>query len=230
MKIIFGRGWGNWLLLCTLSVGPVYGADSSGGYRLAGVLSTGENRVGFLELPQGGQVLIRLGSTVNGGKVVEFSAQKLRIAFPDRTLELTLTGAVAVAAPVTANAAPAQVKAVPVTPKKPKHYINKPKPIDMPAFTPSEAAVLSFKEHGPPPLPAGIDPAHYVAEVIAPTVALPAGATITYVNGQAVTSVAQAANALYAASELVGQAIVDVDTPAGRMHLYVATPPPDSIR
>jgi hypothetical protein len=188
--------------------------------------------VGFLELPQGGQVLIRLGSTVNGGKVVEFSAQKLRIAFPDRMLELTLTGAAAgsVAAPVTAKAAPADVKAVPVTLKKPKHYINKPKPIDMPAFTPSEAAVLSFKEHGPPPLPAGIDPAHYVAEVIAPTVALPAGATITYVNGQAVTSVAQAANALYAASELVGQAIVDVDTPAGRMHLYVATPPPDSIR
>jgi hypothetical protein len=212
---MIGRGWGKWLLLCTLSVGAVYGADSSGGYRLAGVLSTGENRVGFLELPQGRQVLIRLGSTVNGGKVVEFSAQQLRIAFPDRTIELTLTAGAAAGS---------------VTLKKPKHYINKPKPIVMPAFTPSEAAVLSFKEHGPPSLPAGIDPARYVAEVIAPTGALPAGATITYVNGQAVTSFAQAANALYAASELVGQAIVDVDTPAGRMHLYVSTPPPDAIR
>jgi hypothetical protein len=229
---MIGRGWGKWLLLCSLSVGAVYGADPSGGYRLAGVLSTGENRVGFLELPQGGQALIRLGSMVNGGKVVEFSAQQLRIAFPDRTIELTLTGAAAgsVAAPLTAKAAPAEVKAVPVALQKPKHYINNPKPIVMPAFTPSEAAVLSFNEHGPPPLPAGIDPAHYVAEVIAPTVALPAGATITYVNGQAVTSVAQAANALYAASELVGQAIVDVDTPTGRMHLYVATPPPGAIR
>ncbi len=228
---MLGRGWGKGLLLCTLSVGAVYGADPSGGYRLAGVLSRGENRVGFLELPQGGQMLIRLGSTVNDGKVVEFSAQKLRIAFPDRTIELTLTGAAAgsVAAPVTAKGAPAEVKAVPVTLKKPKHYINEPMPIVMPAFTPSEAAVLSFKEHGPPPLPAGIDPAHYVAEVIAPTVALPADATITNINGQAVTSVAQAANALYAASELLGQAIVDVDTPAGPMHLYVATPPPGAI-
>jgi S1-C subfamily serine protease len=117
-----------------------------------------------------------------------------------------------------------------VTLKKQKPYINNPKPIVMPAFTPSEAAVLSFKEHGPPPLPAKIDPAHYVAEVIAPTVTLPAGATITNVNGQAVTSVAQAANALYAASQLLGQAIVDVDTPAGRMHLYVPTPPPVAIR
>jgi hypothetical protein len=188
--------------------------------------------VGFLELPQGGQVLIRLGSIVNGGTVVEFSAQQLRIAFPDRTIELTLTGAAAGsdAAPVTAKAAPAQVKAVAVKLKKPKQYINNPKPIVMPPFTPSEDAVLSFKEHGPPPLPAGIDPAHFVAEVIAPTVALPAGATITNVNGQAVTSVSQAANALYAASELLGQAIVDVDTPAGRMHLYVATPPPGAIR
>jgi hypothetical protein len=177
-------------------------------------------------------VLIRLGSTVDGGKVVEFSAQQLRIAFPDRTIELTLTGGAAgsAAAPVTAKSAPAELKAVPVTVKKPKHYINKPKPIVMPAFTPSEDAVLSFQEHGPPQLPAGIDPAHYVAEVIAPTVALPAGATITNVNGQAVTSVAQAANALYAASALLGQAIVDVDTPAGPMHLYVATPPPGAIR
>jgi len=184
--------------------------------------------VGFLELPQGGQVLIRLGSTVNGGKVVEFSAQLLRIAFPDRTIELTLTGAAAsVVAPVTAKAAPAEVKA---TQKKPKMYMDKPKPIVTPAFTPSEAAVRSFKDHGPPPLPAGIDPAHYVAEVLAPTAALPAGATITYVNGQAVTSVSQAANALYAASELLGQAIVDVDTPSGRMHLYLATPPPGAIR
>src|SRR5579862_4202807 len=178
MKIMIGRGWARWLLLCTLSVGAVYGADLSRGYRLAGVLSTGENRVGFLELPQGGQVLIRLGSTVNGGKVVEFSAQQLRIAFPDRTIELALTAGAA---------------AGPVTLKKAKHYINKPEPIVMPAFTPSKAAVLRFQEHGPPPLPAGIDPAQYVAEVIAPTVALPAGSTITNVNGQAVTSVAQAA-------------------------------------
>lgn len=210
------RGWGKWLL-CTLSVGAVYGADSSGGYRLAGVLSAGENRMGFLELPQGGQVLIRLGSTVDGGKVVEFSAQQLRIAFPDRTIELTLTAGDAGAAGS-------------VPPKKPKHYINKPKPIVMPAFTPSEAAVKSFKEHGPPPLPAGIDPAQYVVEVITPTVDLPADSTITRVNGQAVTSFAQAANALYAASQLVGQAIVDVDTPAGRMHLYISTPPPGTIR
>ena len=61
-------------------------------YRLAGVMVVGADRLGFLELPGGGQLLVRLGSSVDGGKVTEFSAKTRRIAFPDHTVVLALDG------------------------------------------------------------------------------------------------------------------------------------------
>jgi hypothetical protein len=218
-------------VVTVLSVAAVRAADLSGGYRLAGVIATGEKRVGFLELPQGGQVLIGLGSTVNGGQVVEFSAQRLRIAFPDRTIELTLTGAAAapLAAPVAAPpAGPVVAKSVPVASHHPKRLVAESKPIVMPAFTPSEATLRQFREKGPPPLPAEVDPTRYVSDVITSAADLPAGATVTRVNGQLVNTVEQAANALYAASELMGSAVVTVSTPSGPQHLYVTAPPPSA--
>jgi hypothetical protein len=62
------------------------------GYRLAGVMLVGKDRIGFLEVPAGGQVLVRLGSTVDGGKVTVFNDRELRIAFPDRSVVLALSG------------------------------------------------------------------------------------------------------------------------------------------
>jgi len=82
--------------LCLLLLGPMLGAQGApaqqGSYRLAGVMLAGDSYLGFLELPQGDQVLVRLGSVVNGGKVVQFDARALRIRFPDRTVELLLEG------------------------------------------------------------------------------------------------------------------------------------------
>lgn len=75
------------------SAAPV--AASAGGYRLAGVIDAGgDNRTGFLELPRGGQVLIRLGTVIEGGgRVTEFSKRAVRIAFPDgRVVEFDLSG------------------------------------------------------------------------------------------------------------------------------------------
>jgi hypothetical protein len=73
-------------------------AAPGGGYRLAGVMNVGEERIGFLELPSGGQVLVRRGSSVEGGTVTVFDERQLRIVFPDRTLVLDLTGGAADAA------------------------------------------------------------------------------------------------------------------------------------
>ena len=67
-------------------------ADGAAGYRLAGVISVGQDRIGFLEVPAGGQVLVRLGSVVNGGKVTVFSDREVRIVFPTRTVVLELQG------------------------------------------------------------------------------------------------------------------------------------------
>ena len=77
-----------------LIITPVGGeaASTQGGYRLAGVVAVGEDYMGFLELPQGGQVLVREGSLVNGGRVVVFNDKILRIRFPTGDIELQLEG------------------------------------------------------------------------------------------------------------------------------------------
>lgn len=68
-------------------------AVAGGGYRLAGVVAVGSEHLGFLELPAGEQVLIRKGGEVpGGGRVLAFDGRTVRIAFPDRTIELVLEG------------------------------------------------------------------------------------------------------------------------------------------
>jgi hypothetical protein len=68
--------------------------SGTGGYRLAGVMLVGKERIGFLEVPMGGQVLVRLGTAVDGGKVTVFDERELQIDFPGRTVRLPLTGGV----------------------------------------------------------------------------------------------------------------------------------------
>lgn len=95
------------------SATPAAAATSSAaGYRLAGVLDSGpNNRIGFLQLPRGGQVMIRQGSVIDGGgRIVEFSQRAVRIAFPDgRVVQIDLSGAGGGAAAVAAVAAAAPV-------------------------------------------------------------------------------------------------------------------------
>jgi len=73
-------------------VPPAATKTDSAGYRLAGVMLVGNDRIGFLEVPAGGQVLVRIGTTVDGGKVTHFDDQELRIAFPAGTVVLELEG------------------------------------------------------------------------------------------------------------------------------------------
>lgn len=83
------------ILLClALLASAVHAAaNASGGYRLAGIIAVGKDYLGFLELPGGGQVLVRQGSAVaGGGHVVTLSSDRLKIAFPGRTLDLSLDG------------------------------------------------------------------------------------------------------------------------------------------
>lgn len=78
-----------WLLLCSASAL----AAASSQYRLAGVVAAGEDYLGFLELPEGGQVLVRNGSALpGGGRVAAVSRDRITIAFPGRVIELSLEG------------------------------------------------------------------------------------------------------------------------------------------
>ncbi len=83
---------------------PALGAATGDGYRLAGIMTVGSEHIGFLELPQGGQVLVCHGSTINGGRVVEFSDRVLRIAFPDGVVELVIDGSGSGPAQLSSNA------------------------------------------------------------------------------------------------------------------------------
>jgi hypothetical protein len=68
-------------------------AAANGGYRLAGVVAVGADYLGFLEMPGGGQVLVRKGTVIaGGGRVVALNGERLQIVFPDRTVELQLEG------------------------------------------------------------------------------------------------------------------------------------------
>jgi len=68
-------------------------AAPPGNYRLAGVVAVGKDYLGFLELPNGTQVLVRQGSTIEGGgRIVALNGEGLRIAFPNGTVELGLEG------------------------------------------------------------------------------------------------------------------------------------------
>ncbi len=68
-------------------------AAATNGYRLAGIVAVGSDYLGFLELPGGGQVLVRRGSTINGGgRIVALDSEQVTIVFPDRTIELDLAG------------------------------------------------------------------------------------------------------------------------------------------
>ncbi len=92
-------------ILALASAAPqALGAATGDGYRLAGIMTVGSEHIGFLELPQGGQVLVRHGSTVNGGRVVEFSDRVLRIAFPDGVVELVIDGSGSGPAQLSSNA------------------------------------------------------------------------------------------------------------------------------
>ena len=106
------------VLLAAAAGQPAWAATSAGtpdaGYRLAGIIDSGAGkRVGFLQLPQGAQVLIRQGSVIaGGGRIVEFSQRAVRIAFPDgRMVQINLEGVGADAAAGAADSAAAQQSA-----------------------------------------------------------------------------------------------------------------------
>jgi hypothetical protein len=78
--------------------------DEAKGYRLAGTLAVGQDFIAFIAVPQGGQVLVRAGSVVNGVQVVAVTAHEARLAFPSGTVELLLDGTNRPAVPVKSSA------------------------------------------------------------------------------------------------------------------------------
>jgi hypothetical protein len=81
-------------MLIALRAAATAAPTPGGDYRLAGVMLVGSDRIGFLEVPAGGQLLVRLGTNIDGGTITVFNDRELRITFPDRSVVLELTGGV----------------------------------------------------------------------------------------------------------------------------------------
>lgn len=82
------------LALAAVACNAAAASDAAGGYRLAGIIAAGTGHVGLLELPQGGQVLVRVGSSLPGGaRVLSLTDRDVALQLPDgRRLQLVLSG------------------------------------------------------------------------------------------------------------------------------------------
>ena len=173
------------LVIAAILLPCLAAAATTDRYRLAGVLAVGPDYLGILELPAGGQVLVRKGTVLEGGgRVVLIDAQRVRLAFPGRPLvEVTLDG----------SGAPAQVPvALGVVQEQSDHGHIMIRSLDPDAFDdavqrspgPAGKSVATGSK--------GKDPALDTALRLAPILNLPPNSRVVAVNEQPVKSAEQA--------------------------------------
>lgn len=188
------------------------------GYRLAGVMLAGDSYVGFLELPQGQQMLVRLGSVVDGGKVVAFDAKSLRIRFPDGLVELSLEGSgkpqvvVSADSVVVSGDEQGRVMRREVDVGGLRRELDEAQHADAPRT----------RSGGPAP-----DAERTVTQRFAPLLDLPADARVVAVNETQITSASAAIRAVEDTLAKGMPARLNLETPDGtkRMYLMPATTP-----
>lgn len=214
------------LLACLLllACGATVATDAHRGYRLAGVMSAGDGYLGFLELPQGEQALVRLGSVVDGGTVVAFDAKTLRIRFPDGLVEFSLEGS---GRPLVAAAAPQVVLAG----DEQGHVVRRTVDVDgLHAGLQQgadKASAPKTRAGGPP-----ADPQRAVTQRFAPLFDLPTDARVVEVNETRVTSASAAIGVVEDSLAKGMPARLNLQTPDGLKRVYLMpagarTPPPN---
>lgn len=200
-------------VLLLLVLGSTAGADAQRGYRLAGVMSAGDSYLGFLEVPQGGQVLVRLGSEIDGGKVIAFDAKALRIRFPEGVVEFSLEAS---GKPRVAAAAPQVV----LGGDEQGHVVRRTVDVD---------GLQAGLQHGggtadAPKTRAGGPPSdaqRTVTQRFAPLLDLPADARVVQVNETRITSAAAAISLVEDTLAKGMPARLNLQTPDGFKRVYV---------
>lgn len=167
-------------------------SDAAQGYRLAGIIAAGQDHLGLLEVPTGGQVLVRAGSTLPGGaKVRALSDRHVEIVLANgQRLELALSGLLGrPPAPAVAAVSPPTVPSgiVTTTSRAEGHSMRQV------ALTPFRSTL-----HAPVKAvdsTANATPSNaVVAQRFTALLELPAGARILEVNGKPVRDAATAVN------------------------------------
>jgi hypothetical protein len=200
------------LLLVLLACASVSLGATGEGYRVAGIMAVGGDYLAFLALPDGSQVLVRRGSVVGDGKIVGFTAQSVRIAFPSGEVELRLDGSGAAGMARAASPPPSAAVAV-------RHY----EPITTPRAATLEASAQTLRSL-PGSGSTGGDAGRALAQRIAPVLELPPTSRVVTINESPVTT-ADAAIVVMADTLAVGNvARLDVETPSGPQRVYISPP------
>jgi hypothetical protein len=170
-------------VVAMLAPAPVT-AGSTERYRLAGVMAVGPEYLGILQLPDGGQMLVRKGSVLEGGaRVLLLDATRARIALPGKKpFDIALDGS---------GGLPEVSKAQGVVQEQSDHHRALIRRVDPDAFR--AAAKLSVASAGMA-APVGAktsDPTLETALRLAPILNLPPNSRIVAVNEQPVRSAEQ---------------------------------------
>jgi hypothetical protein len=182
--------------------------DEAKGYRLAGTLAVGQDFIAFLAVPQGGQVLVRAGSVVNGVRVDSVTSHEARLAFPSGTVELLLDGTNRPASPVKSPAVLTR------TDDARNRVYDRQVSGDQVSRELAKAAT-STKGDAP-------DGSMIAAQRISSVLELPPGSSVLRVGPKPVTSAAAAIDQIGKAFESQAPVVIlDIKTPKGPGRVYL---------
>jgi hypothetical protein len=184
--------------------------DPAQGYRLAGTLAVGQTYIAFLEMPDGGQVLVRTGSEVDGAKVLEVTATGVRLGLASGIFELSLEGT-GKPQVVVASAAVTAAK----DDDKNRVYTREVSDEQL-------SRELAGPAGKPPANPAAADARVVAAQRIAAVLDLPANSKVLRVQGSPVSSADAAIQQLQSSfGSDAGVVTLDLQTPSGPGRVYL---------
>jgi hypothetical protein len=216
------------LAAMTWAFGVQAASDTAQGYRLAGIIAAGQDHVGLLELPTGGQVLVRPGSLLPGGaRVGVLSDRHLELTLPNgQQLELALSGVLGrppapVPAATVANQSTVPTDIVTTTSRAGVHSVRQVAvtPFRMTLRAPVEAAASTIGTASP--ATAAAPSSAVVVQRFNALLELPAAARILEVNGQPVRDAAAAVSIADRALAAGMMAIVNVQSDQGFERIYL---------
>ena len=182
--------------------------DIAKGYRLAGTLAVGNDYLAFVEVPQGGQVLVRSGSVVNGVKVLAVTAHEARLSFPAGVVELLLDGTNRPIAPAASSAVLSKTDDV----------RNRVYNREISEEQVSRELAVTTGTKGAPAPGGGLVAAQRIAAVLD----LPPGSQVLRVGPKPVTSAQSAIEQIDLAFESTAPVVIlDIKTPKGPGRVYL---------
>ena len=209
------------LALAAVAFNASAASDTAAGYRLAGIIAAGTGHVGLLELPEGRQVLVRVGSSLpDGARVLSLTDRELALQLPGgQRLQLVLSGLAGGSAVSVVNAArSAEAAAAPEIVKTRTRE---------PSYSLLTVSVAPFREARRAPAAGGTTPTKptdaVVAQRFSSLLALPPGARILAVNDKPVASAVAAVNLTDRALAEGRMAVLNVqsDSDRGVQRIYL---------